>query len=125
MLSKKDKEYFKKMLTRQLDEVLVKNGIALRGLRKPTEKCADRFDWAAFVCDREMNLKMQERQAALIKEILEALERLEHGTYGVCEECRETISEKRLKAKPVTSLCIECKTRQEEKHRVRKWKTAL
>ena len=45
--------------------------------------------------------------------IKEALDRIESKTYGVCEDCSENIGEARLKARPVTTLCIDCKKRQE------------
>ena len=49
-----------------------------------------------------------------------ALERLENDTYGICESCGEDISIKRLEARPVATLCIECKTRQEEEEKLQK-----
>jgi DnaK suppressor protein len=50
----------------------------------------------------------------LITKITEALERIEEGTFGICERCGEPISEKRLEARPVTTLCIKCKQEQED-----------
>jgi DnaK suppressor protein len=50
----------------------------------------------------------------LIKKIKKALERFENGTFGICEVCEEEISIERLKARPVTTQCIECKTREED-----------
>jgi len=49
-----------------------------------------------------------------LKKIDEAIGRIDDGTYGVCESCGEQIGIKRLEARPVTTLCIECKTQQEE-----------
>jgi DnaK suppressor protein len=49
----------------------------------------------------------------LIKKIKKALERIENGTFGICETCGEEITVKRLKARPVTSQCIECKSKEE------------
>jgi len=57
---------------------------------------------------------MKDRDRNLIVKIREALDRIDQGTYGICEECGEEISERRLMARPVTTLCIDCKTRQEE-----------
>ena len=53
------------------------------------------------------------RESKLIKKIKQALERIENGTYGICESCGEEISVKRLKARPVTTQCIECKAKEE------------
>jgi DnaK suppressor protein len=58
-------------------------------------------------------LRIRDREAKLIKKIREALERIENDTYGVCESCGEDISIKRLKARPVTTQCIDCKSKEE------------
>ena len=55
----------------------------------------------------------------LISKIREALDRIDDGTFGICESCGEEISEKRLKARPVTTLCIDCKKKQEANERAR------
>jgi DnaK suppressor protein len=69
--------------------------------------------------DRNFMLRIRDRERKLITKIKEALERIEDGTYGLCEACGEPIGEKRLLARPVTTLCIECKARQEKQERVR------
>jgi DnaK suppressor protein len=53
----------------------------------------------------------------LLTKIDEALQRIEDGEFGICEECGQPIGLKRLKARPVVSLCIECKTKQEEEEK--------
>jgi DnaK suppressor protein len=58
-------------------------------------------------------LRIRDREAKLIKKIREALERIENDTYGICESCGEDISIKRLKARPVTTQCIDCKSKEE------------
>ena len=57
--------------------------------------------------------RIRDREAKLIKKIRQALERIENGTFGICESCAEEISVKRLKARPVTTQCIECKAKEE------------
>jgi len=54
-----------------------------------------------------------------LKKIDEALDRINNGTFGICESCGEEISIKRIKARPVTTLCIDCKTKQEEEEKNR------
>jgi DnaK suppressor protein len=56
----------------------------------------------------------------LLRKIDEALDRMEQGTYGICERCEKEIPFQRLKARPVTTLCIECKTLQEQEERMRR-----
>ncbi len=59
-------------------------------------------------------------QQKLLKKVNEALDRMKNQTYGICEQCGEDIPYKRLKARPVTTFCIECKTLQEQKERGRR-----
>ncbi len=61
-----------------------------------------------------LTLRLRSRESRLIKKIKSALERIEDGTYGICEACGEDISIKRLMARPVTSKCIECKETEEK-----------
>jgi DnaK suppressor protein len=58
-------------------------------------------------------LRIRDREHKLIKKIKKALDRIENGTFGICESCGEEISIKRLEARPVTSQCIECKSKEE------------
>jgi DnaK suppressor protein len=71
------------------------------------------------VADQNFMLRLKEREQKLLKKIDEALDRITQGTFGICESCGGEISFKRLKARPVTTLCIECKTKQEEDEKVR------
>jgi len=78
------------------------------------ESFPDPTDQAVAELDNSFLLKLRGRETKLIKKIEEAISRLDDGTYGVCEDCGGHISMKRLEARPVTTLCIECKTKQEE-----------
>ncbi|MFZ5861888.1 MAG: TraR/DksA family transcriptional regulator [Nitrospirota bacterium] len=90
-----------------------------QGLTSGAENMPDLGDQASAVTDQNFMLRLKEREQRLLKKIDEALDRMANGTFGVCESCGGEISIKRLKARPVTTLCIECKTRQEEDERVR------
>ena len=80
----------------------------------------DPGDQATAESDRNFILRLRGREQRLLKKIDEALERLDRGTFGICEACGEPIGIKRLEARPVTTLCIECKTRQEEEEKLRR-----
>jgi DnaK suppressor protein len=80
---------------------------------------ADPADRASQESDQFFTLRLRDRDRKLINKIKAALERIDDGTYGICEECGEEISIPRLKARPVTTLCIECKNKQEEMEKVR------
>ena len=90
-----------------------------QGLNYGAENLPDLGDQASAVTDQNFMLRLKEREQRLLKKIDEALDRMANGTFGVCESCGGEISIKRLKARPVTTLCIECKTKQEEDERVR------
>ncbi len=68
--------------------------------------------------DRNFELRIRDRERRLIGKIRDALLRIDDGTFGECESCEETIGMARLKARPVTTLCIDCKTEQERQERI-------
>ena len=115
-LSDEKKEYFKKLLTQILDEALKDNN-TFNGANLSNDKLPDPSDRATAELALDFNQKMQERIMGLIRKVEGALERIEDDTYGICDECEEEISEGRLKARPITALCIECKRNQEDQER--------
>ena len=78
----------------------------------------DPTDRASLESDRNFELRIRDRERKLILKIREAIERLDEGEFGICESCGEDISEARLKARPVTTLCIDCKTEQERQEKI-------
>lgn len=119
MLTEKDKKYFKNWLTQRLNESEKKAQDTLMEVSDAQDKLSDRVDRASFASDVGFALKIRDRQTKLIGKITEALGRLEEGTFGICEACGEEIPLKRLMARPVTTLCIECKKEQEAEERTR------
>jgi DnaK suppressor protein len=79
----------------------------------PKENFPDPADRASLEADRNFMLRIRDRENKLIKKIKKALDRIEDNTFGICEKCGEDISTSRLKARPVTTLCINCKTKEE------------
>ena len=112
-MKKKDIEYFKALLTDQLEELLSQAGDTVSGMTVPKENFPDPTDRASLEADRNFMLRIRDREAKLIKKIKKTLDRVENGTFGICEKCGEEISIKRLKARPVTTQCIDCKTEEE------------
>ena len=78
----------------------------------------DSYDHATSERERELNLLMMNREREKIKDIDEALSRIDEGTYGVCAECDEEIPLPRLEALPFTELCVACKSELEELDRL-------
>jgi len=112
-MEKKDLDYFEKFLNERLDDLLNQAGDTVSGMTTPKENFPDPTDRAALEADRNFMLRIRDREHKLIKKIKSALERIENGSYGICEGCGDDISIKRLKARPVTTQCIACKTKAE------------
>lgn len=79
----------------------------------------DLGDQASAEIDRNFMLRIKGRERKLIKKIEEAVDRIDEGIFGICEKCGEEIDIRRLEARPVTTMCIECKTLQEEEEKLR------
>lgn len=75
---------------------------------------ADEFERAEAETERILTLRTLDRDRKLLKKIDYTLQKMEVGTYGICESCGAEIPFKRLMARPVASLCIQCKEKQEE-----------
>ncbi len=113
-------EEIQKDLARQRAALLEEAGeLIAEGLNPTAENIPDMSDQASAEADQFFLLRLRGREQKLLKKIDEALERITKGTFGICECCGEEIRLKRLKARPVTALCIDCKTKQEEEEKIR------
>jgi DnaK suppressor protein len=81
------------------------------------EEIPDPNDRATVEQERNWELRLRDRDRRLISKVKEALARLESGTFGTCTACGKAISPARLRARPVTDLCIGCKTEAERVER--------
>jgi DnaK suppressor protein len=106
-------------LERQRADLLEEVGEVLTQHKTP-EALPDVSDQASAEEDQRFSMRIMEREQKLLKKVNEALDRMKNQTYGICEQCGEDIPYKRLKARPVTTFCIECKTLQEQKERARR-----
>lgn len=111
-------EEFKVLLQGQLEEILRDAGRTMADMTDEKTNFPDPTDRASLESDRNFELRIRDRERKLANKIREALERIEEGEFGVCESCGEEIGEARLKARPVTTLCIDCKTEQERQERI-------
>ncbi|MBI5073676.1 MAG: TraR/DksA family transcriptional regulator [Nitrospirae bacterium] len=82
--------------------------------RQLVDTAIDEADWAAVEISEDINLKRLSAQRQLLNDVEECLRKLNEGTYGVCEDCGEEISEKRLHVIPTATLCIDCKEQREK-----------
>jgi DnaK suppressor protein len=78
----------------------------------------DEVDQASSEYMQAFSFRLRGRERFLMEKIEHALRKIEEGDYGICEECEETISLKRLQARPEAQLCIQCKEAQEKEEAV-------
>jgi DnaK suppressor protein len=113
IMKKKDIEYFRELLNERLEGLLEHANDTVSGMIAPKENLPDPTDRASLDADRNFMLRIRDRENKLIKKIRKAIDRIENNTFGICEKCDEDISLARLKARPVTTQCIDCKTKEE------------
>lgn len=117
-MEQRDLDYFNKLLTGWLDELLGKAGSTVVGLLDSGDHLSDPLDQAVLDSERSYTFRIRDRESVLIKKIHASLEDIEDGTYGSCDDCGRDISIERLTARPVARHCIRCKTRREERERL-------
>ena len=117
-MNKKKLEEFRELLQEQMDQLLREADKTVSEMTDEKTNFPDPTDRASLESDRNFELRIRDRERRLINKIREALERIDNGEFGECEECGDQIGEARLKARPVTTLCIECKTEQERKEKI-------
>jgi DnaK suppressor protein len=117
-MSERQREYFRGRLLAWRDDILKEAKETLVHLQAENENHPDLADRASSETDRAIELRARDRQRKLIAKIEAALQRLEEGTYGYCEETGEAISIRRLEARPIATLSIEAQERHERRERV-------
>lgn len=111
-------EEFRQLLQGQMDQLLREADKTVSEMTDEKTNFPDPTDRASLESDRNFELRIRDRERKLISKIREALDRIETGGFGECEDCGDMIGEARLKARPVTTLCIECKTEQERQEKI-------
>jgi DnaK suppressor protein len=109
---------FKNLLQQQMDELLQDAGKTVSEMTEEKTNFPDPTDRASLESDRNFELRIRDRERKLINKIRQALERIDDGIFGLCESCEEPIGVERLRARPVTTLCIDCKTEEERQERI-------
>ena len=117
-MNKEQTEEFRQILQAQMDQLLKGADKTVSDMTDEKTNFPDPTDRASLESDRNFELRIRDRERKLINKIREAMERIEDGEFGICEECGEEIGRARLKARPVTTLCIECKTEQERQEKI-------
>lgn len=107
-------QYFKKKLESMSAELLSEADKTLSDMTVQNDNYPDPTDRASAESDRSFELRIRDRERKLQAKIKEAILRIDDESYGICEACGEDITIERLDARPVTTLCIDCKTKQED-----------
>jgi DnaK suppressor protein len=117
-MKKNKMEEFRQLLQEQMDQLLREADKTVSEMTDEKANFPDPTDRASLESDRNFELRIRDRERKLISKIRETLDRIEAGEFGECEDCGDQIGEARLKARPVTTLCIECKTEQERQEKI-------
>jgi DnaK suppressor protein len=117
-MNERQREYFRQKLINWKEEIIRESRETLQHLQDESQNHPDLADRASSETDRAIELRARDRQRKLIAKIDAALQRIEDGTYGFCEETGEPISLKRLDARPIATLSIEAQERHERRERV-------
>jgi DnaK suppressor protein len=117
-MNERQRDYFRIKLLSWKDEILKEAKDTLQHLQDENQNHPDLADRASSETDRAIELRARDRQRKLIAKIEAAIQRIDDGTYGYCEETGEPISLKRLEARPIATLSVEAQERHERRERV-------
>ncbi len=119
-MSQRMKEYFRQKLLSWKKELLYESSETINNLQESSVSEPDIADRASLETDRALELRTRDRERKLIAKINAALQRIEDGTYGYCEETGEPITIRRLEARPIATLSIEAQERHERMERTQR-----
>ncbi len=119
-MNDKMREYFRLKLMRWRDELMRETGETISHLQEESLASPDLADRASSETDRALELRTRDRGRKLLAKIDDALERIEEGSYGYCEETEEPISIGRLEARPIATLSVEAQERHERIERTQR-----
>jgi RNA polymerase-binding transcription factor len=117
-MNERQREYFRQKLLVWKEEILREARETLQHLQDENQNHSDLADRASSETDRAIELRARDRQRKLIAKIDAAIQRIDDGTYGYCEETGEPIALKRLEARPIATLSLEAQERHERRERV-------
>jgi len=117
-MNERQREYFRQKLIRWKNDILREARETLEALQQDNVNLPDLADRASSETDRAIELRARDRQRKLISKIDAALQRIDEGTYGYCEETGEPINLRRLDARPIATLSIEAQERHERREKV-------
>lgn len=108
---------FREILQNRLETLDQTTGNAIGELTQARDTHADTTDLATEESDREFTLRLHEHELVMIKQIRQAIKRIDSDDFGECVACGEDIGERRLMARPMSTHCIDCQTELEQTNR--------
>ncbi|MFZ9595650.1 MAG: TraR/DksA family transcriptional regulator [Bdellovibrionia bacterium] len=110
---------YKRLLIEEKQRILNNTKNSLKNdLTLSIDDLPDETDLAASEINQNLIFKLRDRERQLLSKIDEALMRMDDGTFGICQDCEEQIEPRRLEARPVSTLCVSCKEKQEHKEKI-------
>lgn len=110
---------FRKLLLEEKQRLINNSKNAVKHeLALSPDDLPDETDLAVSEINQNLVFKLRDRERQLLTKIDEAIARMDEGTFGTCEDCEENIEPKRLEARPVSTLCIACKEKQEHREKI-------
>ncbi len=110
---------YRKLLIEEKQRIMNNSKNALKHeLALSPDDLPDETDLAASEVNQNLIFKLRDRERLLLSKIDEAMARIEDGTFGSCAECEEPIEVRRLEARPMSTLCVACKERQEHREKI-------
>ena len=117
-MKKKDLDKFKKILEEKKSKLLVNAQHTLKdNMTLDVADLPDEMDMASSEYLQSFQFRLRGRERTFLDKIETALKKIEDGEFGVCDNCGENISVKRLEARPETKMCIKCKEEQEQEEK--------
>lgn len=114
-MKKAELKKLEKLLLDRKEEIISQaEQVKEKGIAFDPDDLPDEVDLASSEADQSMNLRLRDRERVLLRKIDKALKKIEDGEYGLCTSCSDPIAFKRLLARPVADLCIQCKEEQEQ-----------
>ena len=108
-LSTTQLQFFRNELTTRMNSLRAEIEKATNEMLEDDATYTDSVDQASAETERSLHVHMKNRDRGTVAQLRDALRRIEEGTFGLCVQCDELISESRLRAFPMTTLCIDCK----------------
>lgn len=104
---------FKKLFEDQKAALLYSYKVINEDFTIQSDEMSDEVDLSSAELEQDMKMRLRSREALFLKKIEESLEKIQAGTFGVCECCEQNIEVSRLEVRPTANLCLTCKEEEE------------